>query len=69
MPDNVKITTGLKNANLNEEIKAPGPKSATVFAREDKYCAHNYAPIPVALTRGKGKDFRVKFSNTNYRKL
>ena len=26
-----------------------------VFDREDKYGAHNYHPIPVALSRGKGK--------------
>jgi hypothetical protein len=25
-----------------------------IFAREDKYGAHNYGPIPVALSRGKG---------------
>ena len=28
-------------------------KAAAVFAREDKFGAHNYAPIPVALCRGK----------------
>lgn len=57
MPDTVKISTGLKNANLNKEIKAPGRRSAEVFAKEDRYCAHNYEPIPVALTRGKGDFF------------
>lgn len=54
MPDSVRISTGLKTANLNKEIKAPGPKSAEVFAKEDRYCAHNYEPMPVALTKGKG---------------
>ena len=29
-------------------------KSAEIFAREDKYGAHNYHSIPVALHRGKG---------------
>ena len=29
-------------------------KSQQVFAKEDKYGAHNYHPIPVALTRGEG---------------
>lgn len=55
MPDSVKISTGLKTANLNQEIKAPGPRSAAIFAREERYCAHNYEPMPVAITRGKGK--------------
>ena len=32
----------------------PGPKSQEVFDRETKYGAHNYKPIPVALSRGKG---------------
>lgn len=30
--------------------------SQAVFDREDKYGAHNYHPLPVALTRGQGKD-------------
>lgn len=32
----------------------PGPKSHEVFDRETKYGAHNYKPIPVALSHGKG---------------
>ena len=31
-----------------------GAASQKVFSREDKYGAHNYAPIPVALTRAEG---------------
>ncbi|XP_050398783.1 ornithine aminotransferase, mitochondrial [Patella vulgata] len=31
-----------------------GAKSDAVFAREDKYGAHNYGPLPVALCRGEG---------------
>ncbi|KAK7496298.1 hypothetical protein BaRGS_00012463 [Batillaria attramentaria] len=31
-----------------------GPASEAVFAREDKYGAHNYHPLPVALARGEG---------------
>ena len=27
--------------------------SAAIFAREEKYGAHNYHPLPVALCRGK----------------
>lgn len=26
-----------------------------IYAREDKYGAHNYHPLPVALAKGKGK--------------
>lgn len=29
--------------------------SQSVFDREDKYGAHNYHPLPVALSRGEGK--------------
>lgn len=31
-----------------------GHKSEEVFQREDKYGAHNYHPLPVAIHRGKG---------------
>lgn len=63
MPDSVKISTGLKTANLNQEIKAPDgakTKSAAIFAREQRYCAHNYDPMPVAITRGKGIQNKAK---------
>jgi len=30
------------------------PKTAAVIEREDKYGAHNYHPLPVALARGEG---------------
>ncbi len=36
------------SANLASE------KSEAVFSLEDKFGAHNYAPIPVALSKGKG---------------
>lgn len=29
--------------------------SEEIFAREEKYGAHNYHPLPVALERGKGE--------------
>lgn len=29
--------------------------SGQIFKREDKFGAHNYHPLPVALERGKGK--------------
>ena len=31
-----------------------GEKSELIFKREDKYGAHNYHPLPVALERAKG---------------
>ena len=32
-----------------------GQLSQEVFDREDKYGAHNYHPLPVALAKGEGK--------------
>ena len=31
-----------------------GSQSAAVFAREDKYGAHNYHPMPVAISKAEG---------------
>lgn len=33
---------------------AIGYKSEKIFERENKFGAHNYQPVPVALTSGKG---------------
>lgn len=41
-------------ANLKRR-NAGGLTSQQIFAREDKFGAHNYHPLPVALQRGKGK--------------
>lgn len=38
----------------HEKDSATNAKSKLVFEREEKFGAHNYHPIPVALTRGKG---------------
>eukprot|EP00795_Rhopilema_esculentum_P012231 gene12231-2864_t len=35
-------------------LAGPSAKSKAVFDLEDKYGAHNYGPIPVALARGQG---------------
>jgi len=35
-------------------IVNPHATPASIFAKEDKFGAHNYKPIPVALCRGKG---------------
>lgn len=32
--------------------------SKEVFEREARYGAHNYKPIPVALSKGKGMNFK-----------
>lgn len=40
--------------NLAENGRAADITSQMVFDREDKYGAHNYHPLPVALCRGKG---------------
>jgi ornithine--oxo-acid transaminase len=32
----------------------PSAQSQQIFAREEKFGAHNYQPLPVALSRGKG---------------
>lgn len=42
--------------NGNSSLKENGQKltSQVVFDREDKYGAHNYHPLPVALERGVG---------------
>lgn len=37
--------------SVNRESK----EAEAVFAREDKYGAHNYHPLPVALSRGEGR--------------
>lgn len=44
------------NKNGNSALKENGQKltSQVVFDREDKYGAHNYHPLPVALERGDG---------------
>ena len=39
----------------SEEVKHPvSKKSEFVFNREDKYGAHNYHPLPVAIEKAKG---------------
>lgn len=49
--------TATKTAdNLDHVVlkSTPGAASQAVFDREDKYGAHNYHPLPVALARAKG---------------
>jgi len=35
-------------------VSTENSRSEAVFAREQKYGAHNYHPLPVALSRGEG---------------
>lgn len=37
-----------------KESTTPATSSEAVFAREQQYGAHNYHPLPVALSRGEG---------------
>lgn len=59
MPESVKISQALGNGSIikdPQDLKAESNvKSQVVFKREARYGAHNYEPIPVALTRGQGK--------------
>ncbi|KAH8350416.1 hypothetical protein KR067_012924 [Drosophila pandora] len=43
-----------KAASQETAAPAAGSLSETVFARENKYGAHNYHPLPVALSKGEG---------------
>ena len=36
------------------EESGVSPKTASVISREDKFGAHNYHPLPVALARAEG---------------
>jgi hypothetical protein len=43
------------SAATAEDLSASmGAASEAIFKREDKYGAHNYHPLPVALCRGEG---------------
>src|SRR5579871_5009227 len=54
-----KVTGTVDRSETSAKLKEPmrskiGAKSEYVFAREDKYGAHNYHPLPVAIERAKG---------------
>lgn len=57
MPENIKINQGIGNGKIlddRQSLKASKNRSELVFKREERYGAHNYEPIPVALCRGQG---------------
>ncbi len=41
--------------------------SEEIYAREDKYGAHNYHPLPVALERGQGDLIYLQMSQNTYK--
>jgi len=53
------LKSGVRNSSAvaANELGSLGPSSERVFDREDKYGAHNYHPLPVALKKGKGEDY------------
>lgn len=49
------------------KVKADRPlTSEEIYAREEKYGAHNYHPLPVALERGEGELVFFPRNITNY---
>lgn len=57
----VKTANGNGLLDNKEKSKTIHLTSSMIFHREDKYGAHNYHPIPVALTKGKGEFLNVFF--------
>lgn len=53
--------TKVSTATAEEVPVSMGAASEAVFKREDKYGAHNYHPLPVALCRAKGTT--IKYFN------
>ena len=47
--------TKVSAATAEDMSISMGRRSEEVFKREDKYGAHNYHPLPVALCRGQGR--------------
>lgn len=47
--------TKVSAATAEDMSVSMGVASETIFRREDKYGAHNYHPLPVALCRGQGE--------------
>ena len=49
-----KQTSASKAATAVKSTSQIGEKSEMIFQREDKYGAHNYHPLPVAISKAKG---------------
>lgn len=52
--------TKVSAATAEDMSVSMGVASEAIFRREDKYGAHNYHPLPVALCRGEGRSSRCK---------
>jgi hypothetical protein len=48
------VCVGLKTSSKEAFCPSAQITSQEVFAREEKYGAHNYHPLPVAICHGKG---------------
>ena len=53
-----RTTSSSSSSAARERAQRP-LTSEEVYAREDKYGAHNYHPLPVALERGEGTSRHV----------
>ena len=47
--------TKVSAATAEDMSVSMGAASEVIFKRENKYGAHNYHPLPVALCRGEGR--------------
>ena len=47
------------NDHTSSDLDGVSKEAALVFAREERYGAHNYHPLPVALSRAEGKFFNI----------
>lgn len=50
-------TSGIGKNNKTGNILIKHLSTQDIIAREDKYTAHNYHPLPVVLTKGQGENF------------
>lgn len=55
---NSRLATATNTETSNGQLS-----SQMIFEREEKYGAHNYHPMPVALARGKGIDCFILMMN------
>lgn len=58
MSTQVDVKGQAVNAKLDGKPKLTSEK---IFDREDKYGAHNYHPLPVALCKGQGKVYLFNY--------
>lgn len=54
-------TRSFASQNVQSELEGLGKMSQAIVENEERHGAHNYHPIPVALSRGKGELFIFHF--------